>query len=279
MLFGKKLMVLVDAQDLRRVAFTNLFTSLLSGKNVLLLDCSSVSSLTCSQPFGSAFETMAPLVILNAGGLGLDNSHIAKDIARLRAVMPRCLVLVMIDGEWNGNIEIALALAINGVICMSMQPQNVIAAIEIALMGGTYFPSISQRDPEPRESKTRSQDHLAMILEPAIIGFGQLTEEDVLPSTIQAVEHQTDSETNTVSAQIAPLSRRQVDVLKTLQSGMSNKEIARALGLSEATIKIHVRHLMRKFGVHNRTQVAIVSQHGGLHGQKKNVTVRQAPYQ
>jgi hypothetical protein len=37
-----------------------------------------------------------------------------------------------------------------------------------------------------------------------------------------------------------------------------NKLIARQLGMREGTVKVHVRQIMRKFGVTNRTQVAVV---------------------
>jgi DNA-binding CsgD family transcriptional regulator len=53
------------------------------------------------------------------------------------------------------------------------------------------------------------------------------------------------------------LSDRQRDVLKLIVQGMSNKEIARTLGLAEGTVKIHVAALFGKLGVHRRAAVAI----------------------
>ena len=58
------------------------------------------------------------------------------------------------------------------------------------------------------------------------------------------------------------LTARQGAVLELLRSGNSNKVIARRLAMSEATVKFHVRQIMRKFGVTNRTQVAVVSANG-----------------
>lgn len=49
---------------------------------------------------------------------------------------------------------------------------------------------------------------------------------------------------------------RQRDVLSLLTSGKSNKEIARILGIAEATTKIHLTALLRALGVHNRTEAA-----------------------
>jgi DNA-binding NarL/FixJ family response regulator len=54
-----------------------------------------------------------------------------------------------------------------------------------------------------------------------------------------------------------PLSAKQQEVFEILRQGASNKEIARQLGMAEATVKVHVRAIMRKLGATNRTQVAI----------------------
>ena len=51
--------------------------------------------------------------------------------------------------------------------------------------------------------------------------------------------------------------QRQRAVIECLSRGEPNKAIARRLGIREGTIKVHVRHIMRKLGVDNRTQVAI----------------------
>jgi predicted transcriptional regulator len=48
-------------------------------------------------------------------------------------------------------------------------------------------------------------------------------------------------------------------VLKLLRTGLSNKLIARELGMTEATVKVHVRHAMRKLGASNRTEAAIIA--------------------
>jgi DNA-binding NarL/FixJ family response regulator len=53
------------------------------------------------------------------------------------------------------------------------------------------------------------------------------------------------------------LSPRQVEVLERLQEGKPNKIIAYELGMAEATVKVHVRMIMRKLKARNRTEVAL----------------------
>ncbi|MEY8881521.1 response regulator [Donghicola sp. XS_ASV15] len=60
------------------------------------------------------------------------------------------------------------------------------------------------------------------------------------------------------------LSRREMQVLEGLSGGLSNKEIARNLDVREPTVKLHVKTLYRKIGVHNRTQAALIAKESGL---------------
>lgn len=60
------------------------------------------------------------------------------------------------------------------------------------------------------------------------------------------------------------LTPREMDVLKGLNEGKSNKENARDLGLTEPTIKLHMKTLYRKLDVNNRTQAALAAREAGL---------------
>jgi two-component system NarL family response regulator len=62
----------------------------------------------------------------------------------------------------------------------------------------------------------------------------------------------------------AELSPRELEVLRHVVNGRSNKEIAAELGLSEVTIKVHVGHILQKLGVEDRTQAATTAIARGL---------------
>ena len=59
------------------------------------------------------------------------------------------------------------------------------------------------------------------------------------------------------SAQVTDLSIRQREITRLVSNGCTNKEIARALGMQEATVKSHLRLMLRHRGLKNRTQLAI----------------------
>ena len=65
---------------------------------------------------------------------------------------------------------------------------------------------------------------------------------------------------------VESLTPRQKMVLAYLADGDSNKEIARKLGVIDGTIKAHVKSIMQKLQVHNRTQAAMMAARFGLDG-------------
>jgi DNA-binding NarL/FixJ family response regulator len=61
-----------------------------------------------------------------------------------------------------------------------------------------------------------------------------------------------------------PLTARQVEVLRELAKGQSNKQIAKALEVTEGTVKIHLAAIFRILKVNNRTEAVLVAQKMGL---------------
>ena len=60
------------------------------------------------------------------------------------------------------------------------------------------------------------------------------------------------------------LTRRELEVLRYLEKGCSNKEIARELSISTTTVRTHVSSILRKLGVSNRTQAAIAARQNNV---------------
>jgi DNA-binding NarL/FixJ family response regulator len=67
-----------------------------------------------------------------------------------------------------------------------------------------------------------------------------------------------------------PLSARENSVLRCLMEGDSNKCIARKIGISEATVKVHIKAILRKIRVQNRTQAARWGMSQGLSARAAN---------
>ena len=57
----------------------------------------------------------------------------------------------------------------------------------------------------------------------------------------------------------ANLTAREHEILCHLSEGQSNKVIARELGISDGTVKLHVKAILRKLGVHSRVEAAVMA--------------------
>ena len=71
------------------------------------------------------------------------------------------------------------------------------------------------------------------------------------------------------------LSSREKEALLHIARGRSNKEIASILNIAEATVKIHVRNLLKKLNLGNRVQAAIYVMERGLLPQQKSIPAKE----
>ena len=59
------------------------------------------------------------------------------------------------------------------------------------------------------------------------------------------------------------LTAREVEVLRLVAKGLQNSEVARVLGLTAGTVKVHLQHIYRKLGTEDRTEAVTVALHRG----------------
>jgi len=72
------------------------------------------------------------------------------------------------------------------------------------------------------------------------------------------------TQATSAESSIASLSPRELDILRGIVRGASNKEIAREHGIAETTVKIHVQHVLRKLDVSSRVHAAVIASENGL---------------
>src|SRR5215208_5414036 len=66
-----------------------------------------------------------------------------------------------------------------------------------------------------------------------------------------------------------PLTPRELEVLRLLAHGLTNRQISQELVISAATVKVHIEHLIAKLGVSDRTEAAVRASQAGLLGTLK----------
>lgn len=129
---------------------------------------------------------------------------------------PKLPVIVLSSSEDPNDVSRALKLGAVGYVPKSASPQNVLSALRLVLAGEIYVPPLLL-------------DYAAALAD----GVGR-------PPPVPGDR----------------LTERQTEVLRQLCRGLTNKEISRALDLSEKTTKSHVTAIFKALGVVNRTQAA-----------------------
>ncbi len=141
-------------------------------------------------------------------------------IRRITAERPDARIIVLTSYAEDAQIFPAIRAGASGYLMKDVSPQDLAKAIRMA------------RDGEP-------------LLHP-----------DVVRRLMAEVVHPTHSGR---PESLARLTEREMDVLRLIATGRSNKEIARDLVLSEKTVKTHVSNLLQKLGLPDRTQAALLA--------------------
>ncbi|MCO7233631.1 MULTISPECIES: response regulator transcription factor [unclassified Cobetia] len=130
--------------------------------------------------------------------------------------------------------------------------------IPVAVVSGSEEPYVVRRAIDYGASgfipKSASLDVIAEAI-------GEILEGEVwLPADIAEAMGESSEDESRFAEAIASLTPQQFRVLNMLTEGLLNKQIAYELNVSEATIKAHVTAILRKLGVHSRTQAVIAAQ-------------------
>jgi DNA-binding NarL/FixJ family response regulator len=150
-------------------------------------------------------------------------------------------LVILSDHDGRDEIIGALNLGAQGFLCAGTDVQLALQALVFISKGGSYFPSVQ---PDRHSARPREATNGTSSSTDALDGNGAVEDAAGAGSTL------------------AGLTERQRTVLEHVSRGDSNKIIARGLGIKEGTVKFHVRQLMRKLGVANRTQIAVAGTTG-----------------
>jgi DNA-binding NarL/FixJ family response regulator len=159
-------------------------------------------------------------------------------IKALRALAPDVPLMILSDGQSREEIVSTLNVGAPGFLYVGANAELALQALSLMLNGGSYFPSAMR----PKHTDP-AQRHPAIdcIHAPSCVMNG----DNGAAKSLEDV------------ARNRSLTARQKAVLELLSRGDTNKVIARRLGMRESTVKVHVRQIMRKFGVTNRAELAV----------------------
>jgi two-component system nitrate/nitrite response regulator NarL len=145
-------------------------------------------------------------------------------------------------------------------VLRSLMPDGKVALI-VGKNGAIDIRRVLTLSPDACIFNRGSRDILIKILELTFMDQRVLVWSDSTAMTASAPASKTPSDTHDLAdpaaASLTSLSARERQIVISLAEGKSNKAIARLYNLSEATVKVHLKAILRKTKTHNRTQAAI----------------------
>ncbi len=216
---------LIDHRSLRRSGWTNLLSRWAEAAGMTVEATAPAATLSLQEP-----ETEFRLGILSLGAMPLQQPEAAGWLAALMEALPDTPMVVISDLEDTAEVVAAYRAKARGFIPTSTEPEVALRTLAFIMGGGTFFPPTAL--------------------------FGHTHDAPPSPTQhngIQKIEPASDQQRK------SSLTDRQEAIMAHLAAGQSNKVIAQLLGVREATVKVHVRQLMRKLGASNRTQAALLA--------------------
>ena len=164
------------------------------------------------------------VVLMDVRMPDLDGIVATRELSR---VAPDVRVLILTTFEQDDYIFGALRAGASGFLLKRTRPEDLIAAVRTIASGESLLsPSVTRRVIE------------RMAQQPTPELGDQVKFRDLTP--------------------------RECDVLKLIATGLSNREIAAALGVEESTIRTHVKHILMKLELRDRVQVVIFAYEAGF---------------
>jgi two-component system, NarL family, nitrate/nitrite response regulator NarL len=197
-------------------------------KHLLEGTCFSVTGLASDEAsFSERYPNTTPNLFIIDGS---DNPGHVIDTARtLKDRHPEARIALIADGFDLPFVKLARSAGVDG-FCLSAGGREVlIKALELVMLGEAVLPT-----------------HLmALLLDMAPAG-AELGPQDQASIGLELSD-----------PRLRKLSTRESQILNCLTEGAPNKVIARKLDVAEATVKVHIKAILRKIGATNRTQAAM----------------------
>ncbi len=190
----------------------------------------------------SMAQQLHPHVILMDVGMPImDGIQAAQQIVSKN---PEIRVIMLTQHDNDRDILASLAAGASGYCLKDVAPERLYTAIRSVNAGDAWLDS-SIADRVLRHFKPAAPEHA----QPTAA---------VAPAKPASPAHVSDRPL------VEPLSAREMEVLKLIVDGLSNQEIADNLIISLATAKTHVRNILNKLAVDDRTQAAVHAMRRGL---------------
>jgi two-component system nitrate/nitrite response regulator NarL len=196
-------------------------------------------------------------LVLIGGRMGGARGSSVRDVKRIKRKHPLARVMVLGDCCDLNEVVTTFRAGADGYVLKTISPDALMKALDLLMLGEMVLPSSLL--------STALADGGVEIDPPSeirAIHAPVAAEAAPLPKTVQDASEACDG---VPASELDPperalpltLSDRETAILTCLTEGQSNKRIARKFGVAEATVKSHIKAILRKIRAKNRTQAAI----------------------
>jgi DNA-binding NarL/FixJ family response regulator len=192
---------------------------------------------TCAEAVDLIAENEPDVVLLD---LGLPDATGPEAVTRIREVSSSLPIIAFSVERAPEVIRAVLRAGANGYVSKDAPSSQLIAALEAAVQGLTAL--------GPAEARALSRPLEAVPAAGAVEDTAEVAEVDV-----------DESEPGAAVPVREPLTPRELELLRYLAEGYTNKEIARAMVLAEDTVKKGVQTLIAKLGATDRTHAVVLA--------------------
>jgi two-component system nitrate/nitrite response regulator NarL len=182
----------------------------------------------CEEGLEQVIASRPDVVLLDMRMPGLSGLEVLQRLRRAGHAMPVAMLTTSRD---EGDVIASLQGGAQGYLLKDMEPDDLIAALGRILRGET-------------------------VVAPELTG--------VLARAVRGVQGGGGAVPRTEFNELTP---REREILCLLAEGQSNKVIARNLGISDGTVKLHVKAILRKLKIHSRVEAAVLAVEQALCGR------------
>ena len=207
----------------------------LKGLEMILSDYSPKMELVKAKNYTEMFDIIKKQKDFNLilTDLAMPGAQWLEALNKIHETLPETPIIILSAVFDREIVQKTIDLGAAGYIPKTSSNAVILSAVNLVLSGGVYIP-------------------VELLKETAEDEFDMLKQVEKIP------------ESQDVKDKVKILSQRQVEVLKLIAKGQSNKQIAYELGLTEGTVKLHVTAILKLLNVYNRTGAVVAATHLGL---------------
>jgi len=174
-----------------------------------------------------ARELPADLILLDVKMPGMNGIETLK---QLRANGVGAPVVMLTMSSEDADLSAALRAGAQGYLLKDIEPEELVPSLEAALQGDN-------------------------VVAPELVGsLARLVRGDTGPRPAE----------RRAAAPFSELTPRELEILECIADGFNNKMIARTLDITDGTVKLHVKAILRKLGMRSRVEAAVAAVEHGL---------------